>query len=65
MMLTARVVRKAPRSRFIVRRPFSPSHRMTARFNSTCCVTCLWKRPAEATTGELYPAFSPRTPAGP
>ncbi|MEJ2547042.1 MAG: hypothetical protein P8125_04405 [Gemmatimonadota bacterium] len=64
MMLTARVVRNAPRTRFIDRRPFVPSHRMTARFKTTCCVTCLWRRQVEAATRELNPDPSPWTPAG-
>ena len=52
MMLTARVVLKALRTRFIDQRPFILSHLITARCNADC-VTCLWKRPANAATEEL------------
>jgi MoaA/NifB/PqqE/SkfB family radical SAM enzyme len=51
-MLTARVVLKALRTRFIDQRPFILSHLITARCNADC-VTCLWKMPANAAVEEL------------
>lgn len=52
MMLTARVVLKALRTRFVDQRPFILSHLITARCNADC-VTCLWKMPANAAVDEL------------
>jgi MoaA/NifB/PqqE/SkfB family radical SAM enzyme len=51
-MLTARVVLKALRTRFVDGRPFILSHLITARCNADC-VTCLWKMPANAAVAEL------------
>ncbi len=51
-MLSARVVLKALRTRFVDQRPFILSHLLTARCNADC-VTCLWKMPADAAVDEL------------
>jgi MoaA/NifB/PqqE/SkfB family radical SAM enzyme len=51
-MLSARLVMKALRTRFIDQRPFILSHLITARCNADCA-TCLWKMPANARVDEL------------
>ena len=51
-MLSARVVLKALRPRFVDQRPFILSHLLTARCNADC-VTCLWKMPAHSAVEEL------------
>jgi len=51
-MLSAQVVLKALRTRFVDHRPFILSHLITARCNADC-QTCLWKMRADARVEEL------------
>ncbi len=51
-MLTARLIRKALRTRFVDHAPFILSHLLTGRCNADCA-TCLWKMPADARVDEL------------
>lgn len=55
-MLSARVVLKALRPRFVDQRPFILSHLLTARCNADC-VTCLWKMPAPGPGSRVCAAY--------